>query len=101
MNKRVLSKWLSSGCIDRGALWPTTAGVPQGGMVSPVISHLVLDGLEDVVHSGSWQRRIHKINDVRGADDFIVTAHAREVLEDTVLPSINTFLAARGVRLSP
>jgi RNA-directed DNA polymerase len=32
MNKRILSKWLSSGCSDRGALWPTTAGVPQGGM---------------------------------------------------------------------
>jgi hypothetical protein len=39
----------------------------------------VLDGLEDVVHSGSWHRRIHKINDVRWADDCIVTAHAREV----------------------
>jgi RNA-directed DNA polymerase len=101
MNKRVLSKWLRSGFIDRGALWPTTAGVPQGGIVSPVISNMVLDGLEGVVHGGTWHRRVHKINYVRWADDFIVTANSREVLEDTVLPSIHTFLAARGVRLSP
>jgi len=101
MNKRVLSKWLRSGLIDRGALWPTTAGVPQGGIVSPVISNMVLDGLEDVVHGGPWHRRVHKINYVRWADDFIVTANSQEVLAETVLPSINTFLAARGVRLSP
>jgi RNA-directed DNA polymerase len=101
MNKRVLSKWLRSGLIDRGAVWPTTAGVPQGGMVSPVISHRVLDGLADVVHGGPWHRRVHKSNDVRWADDFLVTANSQEVFAETVLPSITTFLAARGVRLSP
>jgi RNA-directed DNA polymerase len=101
MNTRILSTWLRRGLIDRGALLPTTAGVPQGGIVSPVISNRVLDGLEGVVHGGTWRRRVHKINDVRWADDCIVTANSREVLEETVLPSINTFLAARGVRLSP
>jgi RNA-directed DNA polymerase len=101
MHKRVRAKWLRSGGIDRGALWPTTAGVPQGGMVSPVLSHRVLDGLEGVVHGGTWQRRVHKINDVRWADAFMVTANSREVLAETVLPSMQTFFAARGVRLSP
>jgi RNA-directed DNA polymerase len=101
MNKRVLSKWLRSGFSDHGAVFPTTAGVPQGGIISPVISNMVLDGLEGGVHGGTWHRRVHKLNSVRWADDFIVTANSREVLEDTVLPSINAFLAARGVRLSP
>jgi hypothetical protein len=42
----------------------------------------------------------YKLNDVRWADDFLVTANAREVLET---PSCrrSTPLAARGVRLSP
>jgi len=66
-----------------------------------VISTMVLDGLEAVVHGGSWHRRVHHSNSVRWADDFIVTAKSRQVLEDTVLPRINAFLAARGVRLSP
>jgi RNA-directed DNA polymerase len=101
MNKRVLSTWLRSGFLDRGTLFPTTAGVPQGGIISPVVSNMVLDGLETVVHGGSWHRRVHNINYVRWADDFIVTATSRQVLEDTVLPRINAFLAERGVRLSP
>ena len=41
-----------------------------------------LDGREAVVHGSTWQRRIHYINDIRWADDFIVTAHTRQVLGD-------------------
>jgi RNA-directed DNA polymerase len=101
MHKRLLSKWLRRGFVDHGALFPTTAGVPQGGLISPVISNRVLDGLEAIVQGGSWHRRVHNSNDGRWADDFIVTAHSREVLEETVLPRISAVLAARGVRLSP
>jgi RNA-directed DNA polymerase len=54
-----------------------------------------------VGHSGRWHRWVHSINDVRWADDFIVTATSRQVLEDMILPRINAFLAERGVRLSP
>ena len=46
LNKRILAKRLRCGFLDHGALYPTTAGVPQGGIISPVISNLVLDGLE-------------------------------------------------------
>src|SRR5262245_41139258 len=101
MNKQILAKWLRCGVIDRGALYPTTAGVPQGGIIWPVISNLVLDGLEAVVHGSPGHRRIHHINYVRWADDFIVTANSRQVLETDILPRINAFLAERGVRLSP
>ena len=44
MNKQVLAKWRKSGFVERGTLYPSTAGVPQGGSVSPVISNMVLDG---------------------------------------------------------
>jgi RNA-directed DNA polymerase len=100
MHTQVVSQWLRSGCIDRGALFPTTTGVPQGGSVSPVISHMVLDGLEAVVHGRSWHRRTHHINEGRWAADFMVTANARQVFENTVLPRITAFCAERGVRLS-
>jgi RNA-directed DNA polymerase len=46
MNKKVLEAWLRSGFIDRGKKYPTTQGVPQGGVISPVIGNMVLDGLE-------------------------------------------------------
>jgi RNA-directed DNA polymerase len=100
MHKGVLSKWLRSGFMDHGALSPPRPVGPQGGLISPVVSHLVLEGLEAVVHRRAWQRRVPHINDVRWADDFIVTANARQVLEATVRPRRTAFFAARGLRLS-
>jgi RNA-directed DNA polymerase len=101
MHTRVFATGRRSGCIDRGALFATTAGVPQGGMISPVVSKMVWDGLEAVVHGGSWHRRVHNINSGRWADDCLVTATSRPGLVDRVLPRINACLAERGVRLSP
>jgi len=100
MNKGILAKWLRSGFLDHGTLYPTTAGVPQGGICSPVISNLVLDGLEQVVCGPSRFRRRHHLHYVRWADDFIVTANSRQVLEEVILPRIAAFLLERGVRLS-
>jgi RNA-directed DNA polymerase len=100
MNKRILAKWLRWGFVDQGALYPTTAGVLHGGIISPVISNLVLDGLAAVVQGSSWHRRVHNSNYVRWADDFLVTANSRQVLAEDMLPRIAAFLAARGVRLS-
>ncbi|HEV8712872.1 MAG TPA: reverse transcriptase domain-containing protein [Candidatus Binatia bacterium] len=100
MNKRLLAQWLRCGFSDRGTLYPTTAGVPQGSLISPVLSNRVLDGLEQVVCGSLRFRRRHNLHYVRGADDFIVTANSREVLTDVILPRINAFLAERGVRLS-
>ena len=100
MNKQVLSKWRKSGFVERGTLYPTTAGVPQGGIVSPVISNMVLAGLEQVVRSHPRFRHRYHIHYVRWADDFLVTAKSREVLAEVVLPRIQAFLAQRGVRLS-
>jgi RNA-directed DNA polymerase len=100
MNKRILAKGLRCGFIDQGVLYPTTAGVPQGGMISPVISNLVLDGLEAIVQGSSWQRSVHNLNYVRWADEFLVTATSRQVLTETVLPRLHPFLAERGVQLS-
>jgi RNA-directed DNA polymerase len=100
MNKGILAQWLRCGFLDHGALYPTTAGVPQGGILSPVISTRVLDGLEAVVQGSSWHRCVHNLNYVRWADDFIVTATSRQVVVTDTLPRINAFLAERGVQLS-
>jgi hypothetical protein len=54
-----------------------------------------------VVHGGRCYRRVHHLNDVRSADDCNVTATARRVWEDTLLPLLNAVLAARGLRRSP
>lgn len=61
------------------------------GVSSPVISNLVLDGLEAVVHGNSGHRRVHNINYVRWADDFIGTATSRQELAEVVQPRIEAF----------
>jgi RNA-directed DNA polymerase len=100
MNKRILAKWLRRGFLDHGTCYPTTAGVPQGGLISPVMSNRVLDGLEQVVCGPARFRRRQHLHYVRGADDFRGTATSRQVLEEVILPRIAAFLRERGVRLS-
>jgi RNA-directed DNA polymerase len=101
MNKRLLAQWRRWGLIDHGTRYPTTAGVPQGGISSPGISNLGLDGLEAVVHGSPGHRRVHHLTYVRWADAFLVTATSRQELAEVVRPWIAAFLAERGVRLSP
>src|SRR5256885_10564980 len=49
MDKSILRKWLKAGFIDKHALYPTEAGTPQGGICSPVIANLALNGLERIL----------------------------------------------------
>jgi RNA-directed DNA polymerase len=44
--KEVLRKWLKAGFIEYRTLLPTEAGTPQGGIISPTLANLTLDGLE-------------------------------------------------------
>ena len=46
MERAILQKWLKAGFMDKHVLSPTETGVPQGGICSPVIANLALDGLE-------------------------------------------------------
>ncbi|MCG5536186.1 group II intron reverse transcriptase/maturase [Ectothiorhodospira mobilis] len=99
MDVSILKKWLKAGYVAQGRLFPTQAGTPQGGIISPTLANLVLDGLERGLKE-HFPRRA-KLNVVRYADDFVVTASSRDILEDKVKPWIEAFLAERGLTLSP
>ena len=45
-DKEVLRKWLKAGFMENRILFPTEAGTPQGGIISPTLANLTLDGLE-------------------------------------------------------
>lgn len=96
--KKILSKWLKAGFVYKKELFPTLMGTPQGGVASPLIANLVLDGLEKVVERSTKYRE--RVQLVRYADDFIVTASSEEILKDKVIPAINNFLQIRGLKLS-
>jgi RNA-directed DNA polymerase len=104
MDKVVLRRWLQAGFIDEGTLFATEAGTPQGGIISPVIANMTLDGLEAAVYASvgptKRARDKFKINVVRYADDFVVTGVSQEILEYDVLPAVRRFMATRGLELS-
>jgi RNA-directed DNA polymerase len=103
MESKILSQWLKAGVIDRHVRYPTEAGTPQGGLISPTIANMTLDGLEAMVQGlhpkTTRQGHAAKVNLVRFADDFIITAKTRELLEE-MRPRVAEFLRERGLVLS-
>jgi RNA-directed DNA polymerase len=98
MDKVVLRKWLKAGYVENGITYPTRKGTPQGGIISPTLSNMTLDGLEEAVR-GAVPRR-SRVNFVRYADDFIITGKSKRLLENQVKPAVEGFLAKRGLTLS-
>jgi RNA-directed DNA polymerase len=98
MDKQLLRAWLKAGYWEKGKLFPTTTGTPQGGLISPLLSNFALDGMERAVKAVA--KRGDKVNFVRYADDFVVTGANRELLEQKVKPALTAFLHERGLELS-
>ena len=103
MNKTMLQKWLKAGFIEKQRFYPTKAGTPQGGICSPVLANLTLDGLETELRQRFPKPKTGynaKVNLIRYCDDFIITGISKEVLEDQVKPLVEQFLQQRGLELS-
>jgi RNA-directed DNA polymerase len=107
MDRRVLRQWLTAGYMEKNAYYETTDGTPQGGIISPVLANLALDGLErelrkkhsPVCRKGKWSYPC--VNFVRYADDFIITGRTKELLAEQIKPLVEQFLRDRGLELSP
>jgi len=102
--------WLKAGVVALGFSSPTDTGTPQGGVISPLLAHVALDGMERLFDAEDADGRpknptrrkgINKgIAVIRYADDFVITAPTREVLETHARPRIVEFLKERGLALN-
>jgi len=105
MDRSILTQFLKAGFVYKHHLNPTKAGTPQGGIISPILANMTLDGIESVIssryYSGkSWKsRNPKKVNFLRYADDFIVTADSEETAKE-IMELIELFLKERGLELS-
>ena len=78
----------------------------QGGIISPTLANMVLDGIQPMLakkyyrHTRNGKQYSPMVNLVRYADDFIITSAERDVLEKEIKPRLVTFLAERGLELS-
>lgn len=105
-----LRRWLKAGVVELGQYHDTDAGTPQGGVASPLMANIALDGMERLfgcedANGNPIPPSLRKgenrgISLIRYADDVAVTAPSREVLEQYVVPKLKAFLAGRGLRLS-
>jgi RNA-directed DNA polymerase len=43
----MIAGWLKADVLDRGQFAPTEEGVPQGGVVSPLLLNVALHGMEE------------------------------------------------------
>jgi len=104
LDKVMLRTWLQAGYLEQAVFHPTEEGTPQGGIISPVLANLALDGLERLLRERfrtKFGQPNPKVNLVRYADDFIITGRSRELLEEEVKPLVVAFLRERGLALSP
>lgn len=96
LDRYVLHEFLNAGFVFEQQLFPTDRGTPQGGVVSPILANMTLDGLEIAIMDQCPGMKVHFI---RYADDFVVTAPTKEIAED-VRELVRGFLAERGLELS-
>lgn len=107
MDTTMLQSWLKAGYMEHSNWHATQEGTPQGGIISPTLANLTLDGLETLLKRTfprthrQGQTNNLKVHLVRYADDFIITGKSRELLEDEVKPLVESFLQERGLQLSP
>lgn len=106
MDRTILRMWLQAGYIENQRFFPVGAGTPQGGIISPTLANMALDGLEAILSSRFGKKRTRassktKVNYIRYADDFIITGISKEILIEEVVPLVEAFMQERGLTLSP
>jgi RNA-directed DNA polymerase len=84
---RLIRGYLTAGVLADGLVGPTDEGVPQGGPLSPLLSNLMLDVLDQEL-----ERRGHRF--VRYADDCNIYVRSQRAGE-RVMASVTRFLARR------
>ncbi|WP_327009813.1 reverse transcriptase/maturase family protein [Dactylosporangium sp. NBC_01737] len=99
----VVGGWLKAGVVEAGVgFTPTIEGVPQGGVVSPLILNIALHGLEEAA-GVRYRGGIHADDVVPGspavtryADDLVACCTSRQQAEQ-VKARLAAWLAPRGL----
>ncbi|MEO3793055.1 group II intron reverse transcriptase/maturase [Nonomuraea sp. B10E15] len=99
----MIAGWLKAGVLDRGQFAPTEEGVPQGGIVSPLLLNVALHGMEEAAGVRYRKLGTHAAESVEGspaliryADDLVALCHSHDEAEQ-VKARLAAWLAPRGL----
>ena len=99
-HKSVLEQWLKCGVFELGIVKATLEGTPQGGIISPMLCNVAMNGLEKAIREESGiDCTKNKVKIIRYADDVVITGNSVEVLEKCKDIMIE-FLIVRGLELN-
>ncbi len=113
---KLVEQWLKAKILEEGVYTDPITGTPQGGIISPTLGNFTLNGLEKVVKEAIYpltkskeQRMQVKLKDgsfirisvqiicIRFAEDFIIIARSKNILDKYVVPKVVEFLKERGL----
>jgi RNA-directed DNA polymerase len=90
--RELIRAWLKAGYVEAEIFHETESGTPQGGIISPCLLNVALNGLQQALGPAYGY--------VRYADDLVVCASTREQIEAAQL-TIEEWLPPRGLALHP
>lgn len=83
----LIRKFLQSGVMEKGTIQETKKGTPQGGNLSPLLSNIMLNELDEELEKRG-------LNFVRYADDCLIVVRS-EKAANRVMESITTFITKK------
>ncbi|MBW4450857.1 MAG: HNH endonuclease [Spirirestis rafaelensis WJT71-NPBG6] len=104
--REIIKQWLKAGYVEAEMLHETESGTPQGGVISPLLANIALNGIDQLLTKYKKRQgknkspRAPKYGFVRYADDFIITAETKEDIE-AIIPEVVEFLSLRGLEINP
>jgi len=94
-----IRQWLKAGVVDKGRYAPTDEGTPQGGVISPLLLNIAMQGMEEAA-GARYDKNCHAKPGtptiVTYADDFVALCDSREQAEQ-VRAKLTTWLKPRGL----
>lgn len=90
---RLIRAMLKAGSYGKGRLFPSERGTPQGGVISPLLSNILLTPFDQ-----EMRRRGYRLT--RYADDWVITCKSAEEARAAVAVALR-ILGNLGVQLHP
>ncbi len=124
--RTIIKQWLKAGVLDNGVFEERETGTPQGGVISPLLANIALDGLETYLKEWLWnemkyriprpkrgkngeinkagydnkKQTIEGLGIIRYADEFVVIHENLDVITEAK-KAISKWLANIGLEIKP